>query len=151
MVRHAGTIAPKRAREARPAPLRGCGATVDTPSRATGLSSTKEEGHLQLSATWPDFVKLSLWPTDGWHGVDAGVERGGALEKAYQLLCECSYKLRCEVLSHGEQLGAVTFFDDDEASVTQGERIWCCPGCRSRLGLLSLRPRGRTQTKYPIW
>jgi hypothetical protein len=55
-------------------------------------------------------------------------------------LCECSYKVRCEVMRHGEQLGELTFFDDEEASVTQGERVLYCPRCSSRLGLLSLRP-----------
>ena len=55
-------------------------------------------------------------------------------------MCECSYKVRCEVMRHGEQLGELTFIDDEEASVTQGERVRYCPGCGSRLGLLSLRP-----------
>ena len=39
-------------------------------------------------------------------------------------------------------MGEVTFFDDEKASVTRGERVWYCPGCRSRLGLPSLRSRG---------
>jgi hypothetical protein len=80
-------------------------------------------------------------PTDAeGRSIDAGVEQGGAPNRAYQLLCECSYKVRCEVMRHGERLGELTFFDDEEASVTQGERVWYCPGCRSRLDLLSLRP-----------
>jgi hypothetical protein len=55
-------------------------------------------------------------------------------------LCECSYKVRCEVMRHGERSGELTFFDDEEASVTRGERVWYCPGCRNRLSLLSVRP-----------
>jgi hypothetical protein len=57
-------------------------------------------------------------------------------------LCACSYKVRCEVMRYGEQLGEVMFFDDEKASVTRGEQVWYCPGCRNRLGLTSLRPRG---------
>jgi hypothetical protein len=53
------------------------------------------------------------WPTDV-EGL--GVQRGGAPDRANQLLCECSYKVRCEVMCHGERLGELTFFDDEEAS-----------------------------------
>jgi hypothetical protein len=82
-------------------------------------------------------------PTDAQgRSIDADVELGAFPERVYHLLCECSYKVRCEVKRHGEQLGQLTFFDDEEASPTQGERVWYCPGCRSRLGLLSLRPWG---------
>jgi hypothetical protein len=72
--------------------------------------------------------------------IDAGVKRGGAPKRMYHLLCECNYKVRCEVVRHGERLGELTFFDEEEGSITQGERVWYCPGCRSRLSLLSLRP-----------
>ena len=76
-----------------------------------------------------------------------GVQRSDAPSRAYQLSCRCSYKVRCEVMRHGERLGELTFFDDEEASVTQGERVRYCPGCRSRLSLLSVRPRGWTKTQ----
>ena len=75
------------------------------------------------------------------------VQRNGAPNSAYQLLCECSHKVLCEVMRHGERLGGLTFFDDEEASVTQGERVRYCPGCSSRLSLLSVRPRGWTKTQ----
>ena len=85
---------------------------------------------------------MSPLPADnvGWRGGETGAERDEANGWAYQLLCECRYKVRCEVMRHGEQLGQLRFFDDEEASVTRGERIWFCPGCRSRLDLLSFRP-----------
>jgi hypothetical protein len=82
-------------------------------------------------------VRMRPWPTDA---EGPSVQRSGVSNRAYQLLCECSYKVRCEVLRHGERLGELTFFDDEEASVTRGERVWYCPGCRSRLSLLSVRP-----------
>jgi hypothetical protein len=81
------------------------------------------------------------WPPDAQ---EPGVQRSGASGRVYRLLCECSYKVRCEVIRHGERLGELTFFDDEEASVTQGKRVRYCPGCRSRLSLLSVRPRGWT-------
>jgi hypothetical protein len=84
------------------------------------------------------------WPTDA-EGL--GVQRRGAPDRAYQLLCECGYKVRCEVMRHGERLGELTFFDDEEETVTRGERVRYCPGCRSRLSLLSVRPRGWTKTQ----
>ena len=83
----------------------------------------------------------------GGRGVEIGARQDRATGWAYQLLCGCSYKVRCEVTRHGEQLGQLTFFDDEEASATQGERIWFCPGCRSRLDLLSFRPPVWTETK----
>jgi len=59
---------------------------------------------------------------------------------AYRFLCvACRYKLRCEVMRYGESLGVLVFFDDEETSVTRGERVWRCPRCRRRLGLLSFR------------
>jgi hypothetical protein len=92
----------------------------------------------------PLLVPMGPWPTDA-EGL--GVQRSGAPSKMYQLLCECSYKVRCEVVRHGERLGELTFFDEEEVSVTQGERVRYCPGCRSRLSLLSVRPRGWTKTQ----
>ena len=83
----------------------------------------------------PLSVPMRPWSTDA-EGL--GVQRSGAPSRAYQLLCGCSYKVRCEVMRHGERLGELTFFDDEEASVTQGERVRYCPGCRSRLSLLSV-------------
>jgi hypothetical protein len=58
---------------------------------------------------------------------------------ARRLLCVCGYELRCEVMRYGDGLGGFVFFDDKEASLTRGERVWHCPGCQSRLGLLGLR------------
>ena len=81
------------------------------------------------------------------HAEGLGVQRSVDFDRTYQLLCGCSYKVRCEVMRHGERLCELTFFDDEEASVTQGERVRYCPGCRSRLGLLSVRPRGWTKTQ----
>jgi hypothetical protein len=90
----------------------------------------------------PPTVPMRSWPI---HAEGLGVQRSGAPNRAYQLLCGCSYKVRCEVMRHGERLGELMFFDDEEASVTQGERVRYCPACRSRLTLLSLRPRGWTK------
>lgn len=59
---------------------------------------------------------------------------------ACRLLCVCGYRVRCEVMRYGESLGELVFFDDIESSTTRGERIWHCPGCHDRLGLLGLRP-----------
>jgi hypothetical protein len=58
---------------------------------------------------------------------------------AYKLLCVCSYNVRCEITRYGERLGDLVFFDDEEASVTQGERVLRCPGCHNLLGLPGLR------------
>jgi hypothetical protein len=82
-------------------------------------------------------VPMRPWPTDA-EGLS--VQRSEAPNRAYRLLCKCSYRVRCEVMRHGERLGELTFFDDEEASETQGERVQYCPGCRSRLSLLSVRP-----------
>jgi hypothetical protein len=46
--------------------------------------------------------------------------------------------VRCEVMRYGENLGEFVFFDDKEASTTWGERVWHCPGCNDKLGLLGL-------------
>jgi hypothetical protein len=107
------------------------------PPERTDLSSTNGQDRLRSSAIWQSSVPLRPRPT--YEG--RSVERGGATGRTYQLLCKCSYKVRCEIMRHGEQLGEVTFFDDEMASVTRGERIWYCPGCHSRLGLPSLRSR----------
>lgn len=58
---------------------------------------------------------------------------------ARRLMCMCGYKVRCEVMRYGDGLGEFVFFDDNEASLTRGERVWYCPGCHRRLGLLDLR------------
>jgi hypothetical protein len=92
----------------------------------------------------PPAIPMRQWPTDA-EGL--GVQQSGAPGKTYQLLCKCSYKIRCEIIRHGERLGELTFFDDEEASLTQGEGVRYCPGCRSRLNLLSVRPRGWTRTQ----
>ena len=67
-------------------------------------------------------------------------------QEGYRLLCKCNYKVRCEVMSYGERLGVLAFFDDEETSATQGERIWNCPGCRSTLRLLDLQAKDWTRT-----
>lgn len=77
-------------------------------------------------------------PSRGVEGLTPG--RGTPSKGAYQLLCECSYKVRCEVVHYGERLGELAFFDNEEASTTWGEQVVYCPGCRSRLGLQALRP-----------
>src|SRR5918994_271102 len=102
-------------------PLRGGEDSVDTPSQKTDLLPTKEQDRRRPSAVVP----MRPWPTDV-EGLS--VQRGGAPDRAYQLLCECSYRVRCEVMCHGE-------------------RVRYCPGCRSRLSLLSVRPRGWTKTQ----
>ena len=84
---------------------------------------------------------------DGGRVIEIGARQDEATEWAYQLLCECRYKVRCEVMRHGQQLGQLTFFDDEEASAARGEQIWFCPGCRSRLDLLSFRPRVWAEAK----
>lgn len=61
----------------------------------------------------PLSIPMGLWTTDA-EGL--GVQRSGAPDRAYQLLCECSYKVRCEVVRHGERLGELTFFDEEGAS-----------------------------------
>ena len=69
-----------------------------------------------------------------------GIDEGqGNTIVAYKLPCICSYRVRCEVTRYGEQLGGLIFFDDEEASVTQGEQVLHCPGCQSLLGLSRLR------------
>jgi hypothetical protein len=55
-----------------------------------------------------------------------------------RLLCSCGYRVRCEVMRYGESLGEFAFFDDKEASTTWGERVWHCPGCNDKLGILGL-------------
>ncbi len=70
-------------------------------------------------------------------GYDAAPDSPPVL--VFRLLCACGHKIRCEILRYGECLGEVAFFDDKEASTTQGERVWDCPQCRDRLALPSLR------------
>jgi hypothetical protein len=98
----------------------------------------------RIVGDYPLSVPMRPWPTEA-EGL--GVKRSGAPNGAYQLLCKCSYKVRCEVMRHSERLGELTFFDDEEASVIQGERVRYCPGCRSQLSLLSVRHRGWTKTQ----
>jgi hypothetical protein len=56
------------------------------------------------------------------------------------LSCACGYKVRCEVLRYGDGLGEIAFFDDQETSVTYGERVRYCLGCQDRLSIAGLRP-----------
>lgn len=58
----------------------------------------------------------------------------------YRFLCVCGYKVRCGVARYGNQLGGLVFFDDEETSRTQGEKVEQCPGCNSRLDLPGLHP-----------
>ena len=64
----------------------------------------------------------------------------GSTEPVYRLSCTCGYKVCCEVVSHGDGLAMLVFFDEEEASETRDEQIWSCPGCHSRLSLLSFQP-----------
>jgi hypothetical protein len=77
---------------------------------------------------------------------EPGVKLTKSNQEAYRLLCKCSYKVRCEIISYGERLGELAFFNDEETSSTQGERIWNCPGCRSPLRLPDLQSKGWTMT-----
>ena len=60
-------------------------------------------------------------------------------EAAYRVSCACGHKVCCEVVSYGDGLAMLVFFDDEETSATRGERVLLCPGCHSRLSLLSFR------------
>ena len=68
------------------------------------------------------------------------VQRNGAPNSAYQLLCECSHKVLCEVMRHGERLGGLTFFDDEEASAS-GTALGAAAGSVSYLYDLEGGPR----------
>lgn len=72
----------------------------------------------------------------GEENPDPAVERRRT-ELSYRLSCGCGYKVRCEVVSYGDGLAVLEFFDDEETSATRDEKVWRCPGCQSRLGLLS--------------
>lgn len=77
---------------------------------------------------------------------EPGVNQRKSHQESYRLLCKCSYKVRCEVMSYGERLGVLTFFDDEETSSTQGERVWNCPGCHSILRLQDLQSKDWNRT-----
>jgi hypothetical protein len=49
--------------------------------------------------------------------------------------CTCGHAISSEVVSEGEYLGTLAFFDAEEASGTHGARVEDCPGCGKRLGL----------------
>jgi hypothetical protein len=61
----------------------------------------------------PPTVPMRSRPT---HAEGLGVQRSVDFDRTYQLLCGCSYKVRCDVMRHGERLCELTFFDDEEAS-----------------------------------
>jgi hypothetical protein len=63
------------------------------------------------------------------------------LREATPLLCECGHSVFCQLRRHGERLGTMAFFDDEETSAVYGERIERCPGCGVRLGIHRLVPR----------
>jgi hypothetical protein len=127
--------------------LCGGGVAVDPPSRKACPLPAMGQDHERLSAIRPLCVPMrpKLTNAEG-----PSVEPSEAPMRAYRLLCECSYKVLCCIIRHGERLGELAFFDDDEASVTRGERVWYCPGCRSRLGLLSLQPRSSTRRQLEL-
>jgi len=68
-----------------------------------------------------------------------GSERNG-LGPSCSLSCTCDHKVRCEVMRHGDGLGEIVFFDDEQTSATLGERVGYCPGCQERLSIANLRP-----------
>ena len=53
----------------------------------------------------PPTVPMRSRPT---HAEGLGVQRSVDFDRTYQLLCGCSYKVRCEVMRHGERLGELT-------------------------------------------
>jgi hypothetical protein len=57
------------------------------------------------------------------------------------LRCLCGYPVACELVSEGERLGFLAFFDDEEASPTYGEQVKQCPRCSQKLALHRLLPR----------
>jgi hypothetical protein len=119
--------------------LPGRGVATGTSAKETGLSPPKNSGDVRTTASQRSSVSMRSW-TSG-EGGDPGydVARDGPPALAFRLLCACGYKLHCEVLRYGECLGEIAFFDDKEASTTQGERLWDCPRCHDRLALPSLR------------
>jgi hypothetical protein len=119
--------------------LPGCGVATGTPAKGPGLSPPKEPGDVLPTSSQRSYVLMRSW-TNGEVG-DSGYDfaRDSAPALAFQLLCACGYKVRCEVLRYGECLGEIAFFDDKEASTSQGERLWDCPRCHDRLALPSLR------------
>ena len=65
------------------------------------------------------------------------------LHEEAALRCPCGYGIRYELRRYGERLGALAFFDDEEASETRGERITRCPACGRRIEFQLLSPRYR--------
>ena len=55
--------------------------------------------------------------------------------------CFCGYPVVCELVSEGERLGFLTFFDEEEASPTYGEKVKHCPRCGQKLAIHNLLPR----------
>ena len=43
-------------------------------------------------------------------------------------------------MRYGDGLGEIVFFDDQETSITYGEKVRYCPGCSDRLSIVGLRP-----------
>jgi hypothetical protein len=119
--------------------LPGCGVATDTSAKGTELSRPRKPGDVPPSASQRSYVMVRSWASGegGDLGYDAVRDSPPAL--AFRLLCACGYKVRCEVLRYGECLGEIAFFDDKEASTTQGEQLWNCPRCHDRLTLPGLR------------
>jgi hypothetical protein len=119
--------------------LPGHAVATGASANGTGLSPPKKPGDVPLTASQRSSVLMRSWT--GGEGGNPGydVVRDSHPALAFRLLCACGYKLRCEVLRYGECLGEIAFFDDKEASTTQGERLWDCPRCQDRLALPSLR------------
>jgi hypothetical protein len=77
-----------------------------------------------------------------WHVARNYRSDGGRTdsEPSCSLSCACGNRVRCEVMRYGDALGEIVFFDDQESSITYGERVGYCPGCHDRLSIASLRP-----------
>ena len=128
-------------------PLRSGEDTVDTALRreTDPLLSTKKRGsQTTLPLIWLLCVPDEIVADRRLKGVASNqvVKQGGIPQEGIPALVRMWLQDTLRGHAPGERLGELTFFDDEEASVTQGERLWYCPGCRSRLGLLSLRPWG---------
>ncbi len=63
-------------------------------------------------------------------------------QAALVFYCECGHKMWCEVRRLEEDLGALAFFDDEEASESYDEWVDRCPGCgRLPMGQILMRNR----------
>jgi hypothetical protein len=116
-----------------------CGVATGIPEQGTGLSRPKKPSDVPPIASQRLFVLMRSWASGERGDLGYDVTRDSPPGLVFRLLCACGYKVRCEVLRYGESLGEIAFFDDKEASTTQGERLLDCPRCHDRLTLTSLR------------